>query len=115
SYIFISHDLSVVRRISHRVIVMYLGEIVEEGLTKEIYENPKHPYTKALMKSIPISNPRLRGKKDILEGEIPLSVENFDGCPFYNRCVQKLEICGKNKPKLIGENESKVSCFLYQN
>ncbi|MGL5414455.1 MAG: oligopeptide/dipeptide ABC transporter ATP-binding protein [Clostridium sp.] len=115
SYIFISHDLSVVRRISHRVIVMYLGEIVEEGLTKEIYENPKHPYTKALMESIPISDPRLRGKKEILEGEIPISVENFEGCPFYNRCAQRLEKCGKNKPKLIGQKESKVSCFLFQN
>ena len=86
SYIFISHDLNVVKYIASRVAVMYLGSIVEIGDKSQIYKNPKHPYTKALIDSVPISHPRDRGKRILLKGEIASKIDNIDGCSFYSRC-----------------------------
>lgn len=105
TYIFISHDLSVVRHISDRIAVMYLGKIVEMGDADTIYRQPYHPYTKALLASIPLPAPDLRSDRIILKGEIP-SVENPPpGCRFNTRCNYAEEICRQKEPPLIENNK----------
>lgn len=103
AYLFISHDLSVVRHISDRVAVMYLGRIVESGDEDDIYERPMHPYTKALLSAVPIPDPKLRGKHDriLLEGEVPTPVDPPSGCTFRTRCWKAKPVCGDEKPNLI--------------
>lgn len=114
TYIFISHDLSVVGHISDRVGVMYLGNIVEVSDKKDIYENPLHPYTKALLSSIPVPNPRAKRKRVILKGEIPSPVDPPSGCKFHTRCPECMEICKKIVPEKIQVNDSHyVYCHLY--
>lgn len=114
SYAFISHDLSVVRYMSHDVAVMYLGKIVEEGETREIYTNHSHPYTKALFSSILIPNPKKRKKKLALTGEVPSLINPPPGCRFHTRCSKATEICKIEEPKMnkIGKNH-RVSCHLF--
>ncbi|MGL4760877.1 MAG: ABC transporter ATP-binding protein [Sarcina sp.] len=113
SYIFISHDLSLVKYIASRVGVMYLGEIVEIGDKTKVYKNPMHPYTKALMQSVPISHPNQRRRKKLLKGELPTSINNVKGCKFSTRCPYAEDICTSERPKLrlVGENHF-VSCHL---
>ncbi|WP_249366781.1 ABC transporter ATP-binding protein [Neobacillus rhizophilus] len=118
TYIFISHDLSVVEHISDRVAVMYLGKIVEMGTTKEIFESPKHPYTRALLSSVPIANPKtkLMRKRIILEGDVPSPKNPPPGCSFHTRCPFKTEICEKSIPSEFQINkEHSVSCHLVEN
>lgn len=102
TYLFIAHDLSMVKHISDRVAVMYLGHIVEFASSDELYENPKHPYTKALMSSIPIPDPNEeKAKKRIpLDGEIPSPINPKPGCRFVARCAYSTDICHKEMPDL---------------
>ena len=103
AYVFISHDLALVRHISDRVAVMYLGEIVEIGKEEDIYERSTHPYTQALLSSVPIPDPATRGerKRIILEGEVPSPINPPSGCRFRTRCWKAQEKCAQEVPKLI--------------
>lgn len=114
TYVFISHDLSVVKYISDRIAIMYLGKIVEIGDAKNIYKDPKHPYTKALFSAIPPESPFENKEKLVLEGDIPSPLNLPSGCPLSTRCPNCKEECLKDVPELkeIGDNH-KVACFLY--
>lgn len=114
SYLFISHDLSVVEHISDTVGVMYLGNIVEFGTTEELFANPLHPYTKALFSAIPIPDPDAKMKRIILEGSIPSPANPPAGCKFHTRCAQCMEKCKTQAPerKDMG-NGHYVCCHLY--
>jgi len=101
TYLFIAHDLAVVKHISDRVAVMYLGEIVEEAETEEIFAHPLHPYTQALLASIPIPTPRARIKRVRLEGDAPTPMKPPDGCRFHTRCPLAIDECRRAKPPLI--------------
>jgi peptide/nickel transport system ATP-binding protein/oligopeptide transport system ATP-binding protein len=100
SYIFISHDLSVVKHISDRVGVMYLGSLVEMADKNEIYDNPQHPYTKALMGAIPHPDPDKRSELKLIEGEIPSNVNTPTGCKFHPRCPYCKEVCINEVPEV---------------
>jgi peptide/nickel transport system ATP-binding protein len=102
TYLFIAHDLSVVKHICDRVAVMYIGHIVEIAETAALYAHPKHPYTEALLSAVPIPDPRLRGKKKqiLLEGEIPDPSQPPPGCPFHTRCRYVQDICRTDVPLL---------------
>ncbi len=116
TYLFIAHDLSVVKHISNRVAVMYLGKIVEIANYKEIYDNPLHPYTKALLSAIPIPDPvkEKTRKRIILVGDVKYPAETFKGCKFYDRCFEHMDICKEKSPDLIDIGiDHKVACFLY--
>lgn len=106
TYLFISHDLSVVKHISDRVAVMYLGSIVELADTHDLYESPAHPYTKALLAAIPLPDPTQRRKDIPIIGEMPSPYNIPSGCPFHNRCPYCTERCRKERPQLqsIGGN-----------
>jgi len=114
SYLFISHDLRVVKYMSDRVAVMYLGKIVETAPTEELFRNPAHPYSKALLSSVSALGANMKKKKVILEGEVPSPVNPPSGCRFRTRCQYATEICSEATPeiKCIG-NEHYVSCHLY--
>jgi len=100
TYLFISHDLSVVKHIANRIGVMYLGVVVEEAPKKKFFQKTKHPYTKALLSAIPLFEPSLRKERIILKGEIPSSVNPPTGCRFHTRCPHTIDACKKVEPKL---------------
>ncbi len=111
SYFFISHDLGVVKHLSDRVAVMYLGHIVEEGQTGEIMDQPRHPYTRALIDAVRVpGQPRTR--KIILAGEIPSPSNPPPGCPFHTRCPQVMDICRREYPAEYREGTRRVYCHL---
>lgn len=113
AYLFISHDLAVVRHISDRVAVMYFGHIVEVGDVDQIFERPAHPYTRALLSAVPIADPvQQRGRKTaILSGEIPDIVNPPLGCPFASRCEFATDICREKMPEFRDHNGSSVACY----
>ncbi|MFP4330285.1 MAG: ABC transporter ATP-binding protein [Spirochaetaceae bacterium] len=113
TYIFVAHDLGVVRRISDRIIVMYLGQIAEVGETHQIFENPQHPYTRALLSAIPIPDPTKRQRPITLEGDVPSPVNPPTGCPFHTRCPYVMDRCVIEKPPLydVGPDQA-ATCHL---
>ncbi len=114
SYVFIAHDLSVVRHISDRVMVMYLGKVAELGTEDEIYERPTHPYTQALLSAVPVPDPTLRDRRDqiVLQGDVPSPANPPSGCRFHTRCFKAQEVCSVEEPALtlrpdgVGRHES---------
>jgi oligopeptide/dipeptide ABC transporter ATP-binding protein len=112
--IFISHDLAVVRRLSHRVLVMYLGKVMELADADELYRNPKHPYTRALMAAVPIPDPRLEKTrvKALAKGEVPSPLAPPGGCAFRTRCPVAFERCSEEEPVLLTRDKSSVACWL---
>lgn len=116
TYLFISHDLSMVKHISDRVGVMYLGSIVELASNHDLYEKPMHPYTQALISAIPIPDPKIEDNRNRikLEGEVPSPINTPEGCKFMKRCIHAKEICGKITPELKEvEKNHFVACHLF--
>lgn len=114
TFLFISHDLSVIKYLSDRIAIMYLGEVVEIGRTEEIFKNPKHPYTKALLSSVPELNPQDEKERIHLQGELP-SPENLPtGCKFHTRCPYVMDICKTSTPQVKEFSDThNCKCFLY--
>jgi oligopeptide transport system ATP-binding protein len=117
TYLFIAHDLSVVRHISDRIAVMYLGKIVELADRDELYANPKHPYTQALLSAVPIPDPQIEGQRRrmILEGDVPSPANPPKGCNFSTRCPRVMDVCRTQDPpfKDYG-NGHYAACYLYE-
>jgi len=112
TYMFISHDLSIVECISHRVGIMYLGKIVEYSSTEQIFHNPLHPYSQALIASVPIPDPTRRKERAPLSGEVPSPVNPPLGCRFHPRCPLAMDICKKKEPELLDAGGGHyVACF----
>ena len=113
TYLFISHDLCVVKHISDRVAVMYLGKIVEMTKKENLYNNPLHPYTKALLSAIPIPDPSHKRHRIILEGDVPSSRNLPSGCRFHPRCPMVMDICSNMEPEFKDYGSSHyVACWL---
>ncbi len=113
TYLFVAHDLSVVKHISNRVAVMYLGRIVEIADSQTLYANPQHPYTRALLSAVPIPDPRVKRQRTVLPGDVPSPANVPPGCPFHPRCPEREEACTRIVPDLleIGRRHS-VACIL---
>lgn len=118
TYLFIAHDLSMVKHISTHIGVMYLGKMVEKGPADDVYLNPKHPYTKALLSAVPIPDPKeaKSNKRIVLEGDIPSPIDPPPGCRFKGRCSYAMPVCGEKDP-ILKEIETGhfVSCHLFEN
>ena len=113
TYIFISHDLKVVEHIADRVMIMYLGKIMEMGSAQDILLKPLHPYTKALLSSVPLPDPKRRKDEEVFEGEVPSPLDPPRGCPFKTRCKYAMDICDE-PPKPVRVNDRLIFCHLYK-
>jgi oligopeptide transport system ATP-binding protein len=109
TYLFIAHDLNVVEHISSRVAVMYLGRVVELASSAELYEKPKHPYTRALLSAIPVPDPTRPRQRVVLKGDVPSPISPPPGCPFHPRCPQAEGDCSQRLPQLVGSGHE-VAC-----
>lgn len=116
SYLLIAHDLSMVKHISDRIGVMYLGNLVEIGESDDVYHRPLHPYTQALLSAVPIPDPRVAREKKriVLEGELPSPLDTPSGCVFRTRCPNATERCAREKPGMVNVGKRTVACFLYE-
>lgn len=112
TYLFITHDLAIVRSIAKRVIVMYLGEIVEDSPVNKLFEKPLHPYSKALLSATPVPNPFLKRERILLKGEIPSPVNRPEGCVFQTRCPDSISECQFLKPVLSKTEDRLIACHL---
>jgi peptide/nickel transport system ATP-binding protein len=113
AYVFISHDLGVVRHIGHRIAVMYLGRIVELADTEALFRSPQHPYSEALIAAAPIANPRAKRPDVILEGEVPSPINPPGGCPFHPRCRYAIARCKTDLPPLVPMQDGRlVACHV---
>ena len=114
SYIIIAHDLAVVEYICDRIAVMYLGKIVETAAYRDLYIDPKHPYTQALLSAIPVPDPKAAKKRTVLKGDVPSPINPPSGCYFHPRCAHRMEGCDQGEPALkdIG-GDHYVACYLY--
>lgn len=115
TYLFIAHDLDIVRYISNRIVVMYLGNVVEIGPSDEVYHHALHPYSQALLSAVPIPDPDLEKEKKrvILQGDVPSPINPPDGCPFVGRCSRACDICHKERPELLELRPGhKVACHM---
>ena len=115
SYIMISHDLAVVEHLCDRVAVLYLGKVVETAKHKDLYLDPKHPYTRALLSSVPQADPEHPSQKTSLTGDVPSPIDPPSGCHFHPRCPHRMDICSQEQPPASDMgNGHRVTCFLYQ-
>jgi peptide/nickel transport system ATP-binding protein len=114
AYLFITHDLGVVRYLAHRVAVMYVGQIVEEGPTERIFESPQHPYTQALLSAVPSVDPQHRGVVARIGGDVPSPADPPSGCRFHTRCPHVMDRCRSEAPALWPAAEGAVRCFLVE-
>jgi oligopeptide/dipeptide ABC transporter ATP-binding protein len=114
SYIIIAHDLAVVEHICDRIAVMYLGKVVELAAYSDVYSDPKHPYTQALLSAIPVPDPKTTKKRIVLKGDVPSPINPPSGCTFHPRCSYRMDRCNKSEPKLrdLG-NSHYAACYLY--
>lgn len=114
AYLFIAHNLSVIKHVSRKVAVMYLGKIVEMSAVEALFNSPLHPYTQALLSAVPIANPHERKKKELLRDEIPSPASPPSGCAFHSRCKRAMEICRREVPRLkeVGAGRE-VACWLH--
>ena len=115
SSIFVAHDLAVVRHVSQRIVVMYLGTIVEIASRDELYANPKHPYTQALMAAIPVADPVVEASRahQVIKGEVPSAQRPPSGCRFHPRCIHAMPVCSQEVPVLKDHGGGKVACHLF--
>ena len=117
AFLFSSHDLSVVEHVSDHVGVMYLGKLVEMAPAKEIYRDPRHPYTQALLSAVPVPDPRRKSKRIVLTGDVPSPMHPPPGCPFHKRCPKVMDVCSKVVPPVVDVGTTarphRVACHLY--
>ena len=112
--LFISHDLNVVRHISRHILVMYLGRVMESGPTEVVFNNPTHPYTKALLDSVPLIDPNLKKERRLLRGDVLSVAQKPDGCPFASRCINVMDKCKTEVPGILELGNGHItSCFLF--
>jgi oligopeptide transport system ATP-binding protein len=115
TYIFISHDLSVIKHVSDRVAVMYLGRLMELSDSGELYENPLHPYTQALLSAVPVPDPKFKSKRIMLSGEVPSPIAPPPGCAFNTRCAYAKQSCREKRPELNERSRGHyVACHLFE-
>jgi peptide/nickel transport system ATP-binding protein len=114
AYLFITHDLGVVRYLADRVAVMYLGQIVEEGETERIFRDPRHPYTRGLLAAVPSIDPQRRGVRARVRGDVPSPANPPSGCRFHPRCAEAFDRCPREEPRLLPAAEGSSRCFLVE-
>jgi len=112
SYLFIAHDLAVVKHISDRIAIMYLGKIVEAGQGESIYRTARHPYTQSLISAIPVPDPHRKSQRQVLTGDVPSPINPPSGCTFHTRCPKVMDIC-RTVPPVLTTDSQPVSCHLY--
>jgi oligopeptide transport system ATP-binding protein len=117
AFLFISHDLSVVEHVSDHVGVMYLGKLVETAPAKEIYRDPRHPYTQALLSAVPVPDPQRKSRRIVLTGDVPSPMNPPPGCPFHPRCPKVMAVCSQFAPPFVdvgsADRPHRVACHLY--
>ncbi len=114
SYLFIAHDLSLIRHISDHVAVMYLGKLAEKAPVEEIFESPLHPYTQCLISAVPVPDPDIQSNRTILKGDVPSPIAPPPGCRFHTRCPNRMPVCSMEEPDMIEVRKGhEVACHLY--